>query len=490
LIRFVRELHVAPSSLLHREALQNCQSMGPPKKSGSKYQAKASNLTTDASSRTKKHRAYKTKDGRAFPGGDDWGCGDAVGFPSSLDASYPVGCEGGFYPCMMWPHPFDVSFEDMPGAGEMGSDWTIPLDQHKAWRQFNIDGTEYSLPMFCWQPYMPFGLLPEEPDGAGNGVHLPIIPRGHWPACEDSSHDELPLPPLDVDDESTCTALLDYLTEGIDTHPKRRLPLRQEDVQLLLTERDDCDSAREPTVATGSTVASDGAALSDASGDDERCAEAGPLQLRRASHEPEFEVSESSPAASSSAVANAERRQRSSSTENTTAMLRNIPNKYTRDMLVEQLNKHLKGQFDFVYLPIDFKNKCNVGYGFINFCSAEAHDRFVELFDGVDVRKCLPGLNSKKIAEVMPARYKGLDENVARLRNSQFITDLQLHPEWMPLIFDGDGNELEFPQPEAGKVVAISTIRRHGNAVGGEHFQKTRLEKQRLLPQQSQRKRR
>merc|ERR1719199_1818495 len=56
----------------------------------------------------------------------------------------------------------------------------------------------------------------------------------------------------------------------------------------------------------------------------------------------------------------------------TTVMLRNIPNKYTRDMLVEQLKWQLAGQFDFLYLPTDFRNKCNVGYAFINFCTQEA----------------------------------------------------------------------------------------------------------------------
>ncbi|CAE7463861.1 ML3 [Symbiodinium natans] len=83
----------------------------------------------------------------------------------------------------------------------------------------------------------------------------------------------------------------------------------------------------------------------------------------------------------------------------TTVMLRNIPNKYTREMLIKQLSMEFTGEFDFMYLPIDFKNKCNVGYGFINFRTQDSCERFIGLFHGVDVRKCLPGLNSKKVVE-------------------------------------------------------------------------------------------
>lgn len=132
----------------------------------------------------------------------------------------------------------------------------------------------------------------------------------------------------------------------------------------------------------------------------------------------------------------------------TTVMLRNIPNKYTREMLVKQLSQEFRGRFDFVYLPIDFKNRCNVGYGFINFRTGEACDEFVTKFNGVDVRKCLPGLNSRKVAEVTPARVQGLDENVRRLRNGPVMNELVHHPEWMPLLLDEDGEERPFPCPD------------------------------------------
>lgn len=134
--------------------------------------------------------------------------------------------------------------------------------------------------------------------------------------------------------------------------------------------------------------------------------------------------------------------------EYTTVMLRNIPNKYTREMLVKQLCVDFNGLFDFMYLPIDFKNKCNVGYGFINFRTQDATEYFVKCFHGVDVRKCLPGLNSKKIVEVTPARVQGLGENVRRLRNSPVMNQLADHPEWMPLLFNDDGIEEPFPSPD------------------------------------------
>jgi len=135
-------------------------------------------------------------------------------------------------------------------------------------------------------------------------------------------------------------------------------------------------------------------------------------------------------------------------------MLRNIPNKYTRDMLVDQLNRSFKGCFDFLYLPIDFKNKCNVGYAFINFCSPESYRRFVKSFNLVPVCQCLPGLNSWKVVEVTPARVHGLDANIERLRNSPVMAELLEHPEWMPMIFTEKGEPKAFPPPACSPLPA------------------------------------
>ena len=41
--------------------------------------------------------------------------------------------------------------------------------------------------------------------------------------------------------------------------------------------------------------------------------------------------------------------------ERTTLMIKNIPNKYTKDLILSLINKYHSNAYDFFYLPIDFK---------------------------------------------------------------------------------------------------------------------------------------
>jgi hypothetical protein len=144
----------------------------------------------------------------------------------------------------------------------------------------------------------------------------------------------------------------------------------------------------------------------------------------------------------------------------TTAMLRNIPNKYSQLALVERLYQEgFRGQVDFVYLPIDFKNKCNVGYAFINFRNAEACARFAMEYHLCNSREKLPGFNSKKVCEVSPARFQGREENVRRLQASAVMSELIGNPEWLPMLFDEAGEAMEFPVPDSAKEVSATTSR-------------------------------
>eukprot|EP00450_Noctiluca_scintillans_P032137 CAMPEP_0194550332 /NCGR_PEP_ID=MMETSP0253-20130528/95654_1 /TAXON_ID=2966 /ORGANISM="Noctiluca scintillans" /LENGTH=887 /DNA_ID=CAMNT_0039397771 /DNA_START=61 /DNA_END=2725 /DNA_ORIENTATION=- len=117
-----------------------------------------------------------------------------------------------------------------------------------------------------------------------------------------------------------------------------------------------------------------------------------------------------------------------------TVMLRNIPNNYTRSMLLQKLNRSFRGAFDFLYLPMDFESSCNMGYAFINFRNVDDCQSFTTEFDGVECRVCLPGFSSAKVCRVTHARVQGLDGNVRHLRSSTIMRDLAKYPEWQPLM--------------------------------------------------------
>ena len=85
-----------------------------------------------------------------------------------------------------------------------------------------------------------------------------------------------------------------------------------------------------------------------------------------------------------------------SQTARTTLMIKNIPNKYSQKMMLELLNKDFSETFDFFYLPIDFKNNCNLGYAFVNFKKAEDSLRFYRQYH---MKKWIQ-FNSKKVYDV------------------------------------------------------------------------------------------
>lgn len=83
-------------------------------------------------------------------------------------------------------------------------------------------------------------------------------------------------------------------------------------------------------------------------------------------------------------------------------MIKNIPNKYTQKMLLTTIDEKFRGTYDFFYLPIDFKNKCNVGYAFINMVCPHYIIPLIQKFD----RKKWEKFNSEKVCNISYARIQ------------------------------------------------------------------------------------
>lgn len=127
-------------------------------------------------------------------------------------------------------------------------------------------------------------------------------------------------------------------------------------------------------------------------------------------------------------------------TDDCTLMLRNIPNKYTQDALLEDLQEYVPW-IDFLYLPTDFKNLCNLGYAFLNFADAAGAEKFVAQYHA----QRLPRFpHSPKVLALQKARVQGLSANIERLRTSSVMGVLDSASK--PLLFK-DGERVDFPEP-------------------------------------------
>lgn len=126
----------------------------------------------------------------------------------------------------------------------------------------------------------------------------------------------------------------------------------------------------------------------------------------------------------------------------TTVMLRNVPNDYTRTMLLELLDKDYLGQYNFVYLPIDFKSGSSLGYAFVNFASSEQARRFkVELQGFADW-----AVASSKVCSVSwSSPFQGLAAHLERFRNSPVMHET-VPDEHKPVLLE-NGGRVAFPPP-------------------------------------------
>lgn len=131
---------------------------------------------------------------------------------------------------------------------------------------------------------------------------------------------------------------------------------------------------------------------------------------------------------------------RSGDDTRTTLFIGNIPNKYNQKMLLSTIDQNHKGTYDFFYLPIDFKNKCNVGYAFINFRKPEHIIKFYEEFNNKRWEK----FKSEKVCAISYARIQGREELIKHFQKSSLMTE---DKRCRPLLFETDGEPVNFPIP-------------------------------------------
>ena len=96
----------------------------------------------------------------------------------------------------------------------------------------------------------------------------------------------------------------------------------------------------------------------------------------------------------------------------TTIMIRNIPIKYTDEILNESLAE-FDGKYDCLYMPYDYEKNGNKGYAFINFVNPLHILYFYEKFNG----KKWAHFESSKICELNCAHFQGINEIQKHAKN-------------------------------------------------------------------------
>lgn len=97
----------------------------------------------------------------------------------------------------------------------------------------------------------------------------------------------------------------------------------------------------------------------------------------------------------------------------TTIMIKNIPNKFGRELLLSTIDQNFKGTYDLFILPTDGNKNKNFGYSFINFTSCYYIPFFYYMFNG----KKWSSTNSQKICEITYSKVQGRENLVAHYPN-------------------------------------------------------------------------
>jgi hypothetical protein len=123
-------------------------------------------------------------------------------------------------------------------------------------------------------------------------------------------------------------------------------------------------------------------------------------------------------------------------------MLRNIPNDFTRSMVMDILrHEALAVHVELIYVPMNLRGSGNFGYAFIDFDCTTVAKQCKEKLDGFTGW----GVPSEKALEVVWSEEQGLETHVQRYRNSPLM-HRSVEDELKPALFK-KGARIAFPPP-------------------------------------------
>eukprot|EP00928_Gymnodinium_smaydae_P001458 TRINITY_DN10539_c1_g1_i1.p1 TRINITY_DN10539_c1_g1~~TRINITY_DN10539_c1_g1_i1.p1 ORF type:complete len:141 (+),score=21.53 TRINITY_DN10539_c1_g1_i1:71-493(+) len=114
--------------------------------------------------------------------------------------------------------------------------------------------------------------------------------------------------------------------------------------------------------------------------------------------------------------------------EVTTLCIRDLPCSMSQKWMAKELwMLGFGGRYDFLYLPSRSCGNKHLGYGFINFCTAQDARSFSKVF--VDYR--FEGWFSQKRSYSEPSRVQGFEANVQQFTHLDLAKRGQKHGPWI-----------------------------------------------------------